>query len=82
MAAQSKAWNVFIRWNTGIIGSNPIQVMDVCVYSVLELGSGLERAHPPPRSPTDCLRLGNWSETKRFTDALCSKWEQQKEEEE
>jgi hypothetical protein len=29
-----------------------------------------------PRSPTDCLRLRNWSETKRFKDALCSKWEQ------
>jgi hypothetical protein len=32
---------------------------------------------PGPRSPTDCFRLRNWSETKRFTDALCSKWEQQ-----
>jgi hypothetical protein len=29
---------------------------------------------PRPRSPTDYLRLRNWSETKRFTDALCSKW--------
>jgi hypothetical protein len=28
---------------------------------------------PRPRSPTDSLRLRNWSETKRFTDALCSK---------
>jgi hypothetical protein len=23
------------------------------------------------------LKLRNWSETKRFMDALCSKWEQQ-----
>jgi hypothetical protein len=28
-------------------------------------------------SPTNCLRLRNLSERKRFTDALCSKWEQQ-----
>jgi hypothetical protein len=32
---------------------------------------------PGTRSRTDSLRLRNWSETKRFTDALCSKWEQQ-----
>jgi hypothetical protein len=30
-------------------------------------------------SPTDCRRLWNWSEMKRFTDALCSKWEQQEQ---
>jgi hypothetical protein len=33
---------------------------------------------PRPRSPTDCLKLRNWNKTKRFTDALCSNWEQQK----
>jgi hypothetical protein len=32
---------------------------------------------PCPRSPTECLRLRNWSETTLFTDALCSKWENQ-----
>jgi hypothetical protein len=32
---------------------------------------------PRPRSPTNCLRLRLWSETKRFTDVLCSKWVQQ-----
>jgi hypothetical protein len=32
--ARSKAWNVFTRSNTGILGSNPTQGMDVCVYSV------------------------------------------------
>jgi hypothetical protein len=31
MAAQSKAWTVFARWNTMILGLNPTQVMDVCV---------------------------------------------------
>jgi hypothetical protein len=33
---------------------------------------------PHPRSPTDCHKLRNSSETKRFTNALCSKREQQK----
>jgi hypothetical protein len=74
VAAGSKAWNVFARSNTGVVGSNPTQGMRdcvlfcVCVYVVALL--------PRPRTPTDCLKLRNWSETKRFTDALCSKWEQ------
>jgi hypothetical protein len=29
--ARSKAWTVFARSNTGIVGSNPTQGMDVCV---------------------------------------------------
>jgi hypothetical protein len=29
-AARSKAQNVFVRSNTGIVGSNPTQGMDVC----------------------------------------------------
>jgi hypothetical protein len=43
VAALSKAWNVFARLNTGIVGSNPAKGMDVCVYSVFVLscvGSG------------------------------------------
>jgi hypothetical protein len=31
MAARSKAWTAFARLNAGILGSNPIQGMDVCV---------------------------------------------------
>jgi hypothetical protein len=31
VAARSKAWTVFARSNTGIVGSNPSQGMDVCV---------------------------------------------------
>jgi hypothetical protein len=31
VAAQSKAWTVFARWNAGIVGSNPTRGMDVCV---------------------------------------------------
>jgi hypothetical protein len=73
VAARSKAWNVFARSNAGIVGSNPAQGMDVCVDSVFLLS--FRRVDTRPRSPTDCLRLRNWRETKYFTDALCSKWE-------
>jgi hypothetical protein len=73
VAARSKARTVFARSNTGIVGSNPTRRMDVCVYSVFVLGSGLATGW----SLVQCLRLRNWSETKRFTHALCSKWEQQ-----
>jgi hypothetical protein len=37
VAARSKAWNVFARLNTGIVGSNPARDIDVCVYSVFVL---------------------------------------------
>jgi hypothetical protein len=40
VAARSKAWTVFARSNTEIVGSNPTQGMDVCivcVYSVFVL---------------------------------------------
>jgi hypothetical protein len=56
MAARSKAWTVFARLNTGIVGSNPTWVMDVClcafilfVLSCVE-GSGLARG------PTDWVK--------------------------
>jgi hypothetical protein len=31
VTARSKAWTVFARSNTEIVGSNPIRGMDVCV---------------------------------------------------
>jgi hypothetical protein len=38
MAERAEAWTVFVRSNTGIVGSNPTQDMDVCViYSVFVL---------------------------------------------
>jgi hypothetical protein len=54
VAALSKAWTVFARWNAGIVGSNPTQGMDVsvclfCVYVVLCVGSALRRADPPSK---------------------------------
>jgi hypothetical protein len=46
VAPQSKAWTVFARSNTGIVGSNPTQGMDhcvslFCVCVLLCVGSGL-----------------------------------------
>jgi hypothetical protein len=41
VATWCKARNIFARSNSGIVGSNPSQGMDVCVYSVFVLGSGL-----------------------------------------
>jgi hypothetical protein len=39
LAARSKAWNVFARLNTGIVGSNPTQGTNVCllIFSVFVL---------------------------------------------
>jgi hypothetical protein len=42
-AARSKPWNVFAPSNTGIVGSDPTRGMDVCVYSVFVLGSGIAK---------------------------------------
>jgi hypothetical protein len=79
VAARSKAWNVFAHSNTGIVGSNPIQGMDVCLrlFFVCVRSRLCDGLIPCPWSPTDCLGLRNWSETNRFMGALCSKWEQQ-----
>jgi hypothetical protein len=67
MAAWSKALNVFACSNIRIVGWNP-------TYSVLVLRSGLATGWSAVQEiiPT-VLRLRNWSETKRFTDALSSK---------
>jgi hypothetical protein len=39
VAARSKTLTAFARSNAGIVGSNPTQGMDVCVYSVFVLGN-------------------------------------------
>jgi hypothetical protein len=46
VASRSKAWTIFAHSNAGIVGSNPIEGMDVWVllfyvYVVLYVGSGL-----------------------------------------
>jgi hypothetical protein len=52
MAAPSKAWTVFTRSNTGVVGLNPTQGIDVCVRLfcvcvVSYAGSGLEMGSSP-----------------------------------
>jgi hypothetical protein len=52
VAARSKAWTVFARSITGIVGSNPTRDMDVCVRLfcvcvVLCVGSGLATSWSP-----------------------------------
>jgi hypothetical protein len=42
-----KTWTIFARSNTGIVGSNPIQGMDVFVHTVSVLGSGLATGWSP-----------------------------------
>jgi hypothetical protein len=61
VAAQSKAWTVFARSNTGIVGSNPTQGMDVCmrlfcVCVLLCVGSGIATGWSPVQGvlPTVC----------------------------
>jgi hypothetical protein len=75
VASRSKTWTVFARSKSGIVGSNPTLGMDVClrlfcvcICSGLVTGWYLIQGVLPT-----VLGLRNWSETKRFTDALCSK---------
>jgi hypothetical protein len=77
VAARSKAWTLFARSNTGIVGLNPTQGTDVCLrLFCVCVGSGLAAGWSPVQGPLpSVLRLRNWSETKRLADALCSKWE-------
>jgi hypothetical protein len=79
VAAHSKAWTVFARSNSEIVCSSPSQGMDVCLPLLCVcVGSGLATGWSRVQGLLlTVLRLRNWSETKRFTDALCSKWEQQ-----
>jgi hypothetical protein len=54
---RSKAWTVFVRWNTGIVGSHSTQVIDVCVrLSCVCFVSGLETDWSPVQGvlPTVC----------------------------
>jgi hypothetical protein len=57
VAARSKAWTVFARSNTGIVGLNPTQGMDVCAFILFVLLfvqlAALRRADPPSNSVKD-----------------------------
>jgi hypothetical protein len=69
VAAQSNAWTVFARSNTGIVGSNPTWFMDVwlpifCVC-VLRVGSALWRTDPPSKKSYRLYkRSRNWKTAK------------------
>jgi hypothetical protein len=66
VAARSKAWTVFVRSNTGLVGSDPTRGMDVClrlfyVYFVLCVGSGLVTGLSPVQGfLVRVYRLRNW----------------------
>jgi hypothetical protein len=77
VAARSEAWTGFARSNTGIVDSNTTQGMDVCLrLFYVCAGGGLATSWSPVQGvlPT-VLGLRNWSKTKSFMDALCSKVE-------
>jgi hypothetical protein len=74
VAARSKTWNVFARSNAGILGSNPIQGMDVCmrlfcVYVVLCVGNCLETGWSPVQGVLQ-IGLRNWKSGQGPTKGL------------
>jgi hypothetical protein len=78
VATRSKAWTVFARSTLGSWIRIPLKAwMFVYVYSVFVLscvGSGLATGWSPVQLVLpNVLGLRNWSETKRFIDALCFK---------
>jgi hypothetical protein len=75
--ARSKAWTVFGHPKARIVGLNPTQGMDICLrLFCVCIGSGLATGRSPVQGVLpNVLGLRNWSETKRFTDSLCTKWE-------
>jgi hypothetical protein len=66
MAARSKAWTAFARWNTGIVGSDLTRGMDVCVRLfclcvAVCVGRGLATGWFPVQGVLPSLyRLRNW----------------------
>jgi hypothetical protein len=81
MAARSKAWTVFARSNTGVVGWNPIRSMDVCVrLFCIYVGSGLATGWSPVQGILPTVynvrklkkaakvkrAVGPWRETKRI----------------
>jgi hypothetical protein len=68
---ESKAWTVFARSNTGIVGSNPTSGMCISVRLFCVCGwRHCEGLIPRPRKPTDYVkRSRNWKTAKvRQTD--------------
>jgi hypothetical protein len=76
VAARSKTWTVFARPYAGIAGTNPTQVMDICVRLfyvcvVLCVGSGLATSWSPVQGvlPT-VYGLRNWKRGHGPTNGL------------
>jgi hypothetical protein len=57
VAVRFKGWNVVVRSNIGIVGSNPAQGMDVCLFlfALSCVGSGLATDDPPSKSQITAL---------------------------
>jgi hypothetical protein len=85
VAVRSKAWTVFARLNTGIVGLNPTEGMDVClrlfcVYVVLCRYRPCDGLISRPRSPIDCLRVKNLKWNKVFNGCrMLQIWSNRKE---
>jgi hypothetical protein len=71
VTARPNARNVFVRSDTGIVGSNPTRGMDVCVYSVTVLscaGSGLATGRSPVQGVLLIVRFTVSESTLNRTD--------------
>jgi hypothetical protein len=78
VATRSNAWIVFARSNSGIVGSNPTQIMNICmcVYSLSDLffvqGAALRLADNSSKE-LQCVckkRLRNWRRDQGPTKAV------------
>jgi hypothetical protein len=78
VAAPPKAWIVFVRSNSGIVGSNPTQGMDAClrifnVCVVLCVGSSLATGWSPVQGVLPTMyRIKNWKICEDPTNGLQS----------
>jgi hypothetical protein len=76
VAAQAKAWTIFARSNTGIMGSNPTQDMDVCVRLfclhavVCVQTAALQMADPPSGFLTTMYKIMKLKERPRPNKGL------------
>jgi hypothetical protein len=80
VATRCKAWTIFARKKTVILGSNPPSHMDVwvglfCVYVVLCVDSGVATGWSPVQEvlPTVC-RLRNWKSCQGLQGLRCHRY--------
>jgi hypothetical protein len=76
--SRSRAWTVFGRSNTGVVGSDLTWGVDVCLHlfcvcAVLYVGRHLETSWPPSKGYyRPCIVLENWKKQKKTHRA--QKW--------